>query len=94
VRGWTTAQVNGVCAFDGTAWKSGDRIFQLRGASWSRTKFYCPTCAINRHQAGPDNGKDIDVLPGGVVPFAPLRALAQQTGERFDHAKAAAGDRD
>ena len=89
MRGWTSAEIAGRCAFDGThEWKPGARIYRIQGATW--TKDYCAMDAELRHQAPPDTGEVLDLETRSNYPTA-LKALAESAGERFDAKAAAAG---
>jgi hypothetical protein len=93
VKAWVTATFDGRCAYDGThTWQTGARVFSVQGVDWTRPKIYCPDCAVSRHGAKPDTGEVVE--PGRVLPFAPLKALAQAAGQRFDVKQAAAGERE
>jgi hypothetical protein len=90
VKQWVSATAPGVCAFDRAhTWKTGERIYRLQLADVNRPFNFCPECAVSRHGAKPDTGDVTEVVSRPA--FAPLRALANAAGERFDVRAAAAG---
>jgi hypothetical protein len=92
MKAWVTATFSGRCAYDGShTWQTGERVFSVRGAEWSRPKLFCSACAV-RHRAPADTGEVVE--PGRLLPFAPLKALAQAAGQRFDAKVAQTGERE
>ena len=93
MRYWTTATSNALCAFDGGAIRTGDRVYVLDTGLWR--KVFCAGCGVARHQAPADTGETPDGAVG-VPPLSewtPLRSLVPVLARvlPFDHRAAAAG---
>lgn len=99
MKAWTTAEVDGACAFCGQRYRAGARVVVIQGLTWR--KVYDDICAKRYHQMPDDTGELLDVTDAPSYP-APLKTLAAEALERFapkpddgfDFAKAAAKDED
>lgn len=92
MKAWTSATIDGHCAYDHThRWAVGARIFQVRGSA--KPQFYCANCAKQHHEAPEDTGELLDITDAPTYPEH-LKPQAFPIADRFDAKAAAANDRE